>query len=87
MAAAHLGLTVIGSAPLLQGELAAADLSFLGGLPRLSAAQRLVQFSRSVPGVATVLVGLKQRRHVDEALEVATLPRSDLAGLTLRELR
>lgn len=87
VAAAHLGLTVIGSAPLLQGELAGADLSFLGGLPRLSAAQRLVQFSRSVPGVATVLVGLKQRQHVAEALGVAALPRSDLAALTLRELR
>ena len=87
MAAAHLGLTVMGSAPLLQGALAGADLSFLSGLPRLSAAQRLVQFSRSVPGVATVLVGLKQRRHVAEALAVAALPRSDLAGLTLRELR
>jgi hypothetical protein len=85
-AAARLGLTVMASAPLLQGELAAADLSFVGGLPRLAAAQCAMQFSRSVPKVATVLVGLTEQPHFREALEVAALRRSDLNGLTLDEV-
>jgi aryl-alcohol dehydrogenase-like predicted oxidoreductase len=85
VAAANLGLTVFGSAPLCQGELARADLSYVHGLPQLSTAQQLLQFSRSLPGVATVLVGLKERRHVSEALEVAALPRSDLTHISLRD--
>jgi aryl-alcohol dehydrogenase-like predicted oxidoreductase len=84
-AATRLGLAVVASAPLLQGELARAELGFLGGLPELSTAQRLVQFSRSVPGVTTVLVGLKQRPHIEEILRLSALPRSDLSSLTLKE--
>lgn len=83
--AAHLGLTVFASAPLRHGELANTDLSFLRGLPQLSAAQQLVQFARSVPGVATVLVGLKKRQHVEEMLSLATMPRTVLDTLSIVE--
>jgi predicted aldo/keto reductase-like oxidoreductase len=86
IASVRLGLSVFASAPLLQGELVKSDLSFLDdGLPALSSAQRLVQFSRSIPGVTSVLVGVKQRRHVEELLQVAVQPRSDLNRLSCSE--
>lgn len=46
-----------------------------------SDAQRALQFTRSIPGVASALVGMKQGRHVVENLEVFTqapMPRARL---------
>lgn len=72
-AASHFGLSVIGSATLMQSRLAA-------GLPDElkvhfpgfeTDAQRAIAFGRTIPGVTAVLVGMKQRRHVDENLGVA----------------
>lgn len=69
-AADELGLTAIGSATLMQSKLAQ-------GLPDLlrdhfpgcvTDAQRAVSFARTIPGVTSVLVGMKQRSHVDENL-------------------
>ena len=74
-AAAELGVTVICSAAILQGQLA-------GHLPDIAArvfaglatdAQRALQFVRSTPGVGVALVGMKQVRHVEENLKVAEL--------------
>jgi hypothetical protein len=72
-AAAELGLTVIGSASLMQAKLTT-------GLPPAlrdhfpnakTDAQRAITFARTLPGVTASLVGMKQARHVDENLESA----------------
>ena len=71
--AQDLGLTVMCSASILQGQLS-------GDLPPLIAAtftglesnaQRALQFVRSTPGVTTALVGMKQQKHVEENLAAA----------------
>ena len=67
------GLTVVGSAALLQGRLT-------GPLPEplvkyfkplQKSSQQALQFARSVPGITTSLVGMKSKLHVSENLEVA----------------
>lgn len=71
-AAAALEVTVVASASILQGKVA-------GGLPEelreqlgslATDAQTGIQFVRSTPGVATGLVGMSQREHVDENLQL-----------------
>lgn len=75
-AAQALGITVMCSAAVLQGQLAQnlpgiiADT--FGGLK--TDCQRALQFVRSTPGVTTALVGMKQIAHVDENLQTAKLP-------------
>jgi len=80
-AAQVLGITAIASATLLQTKL-------LFGLPREVAdrlpgaqtnAQRAIQFTRSIPGIAVALVGMANPEHVEENLGVASLPRADLS--------
>lgn len=70
-AADALGLGVIGSAPLMQGRLSV-------GLPPAmselfpacaSDAQRALRFASSLPGVATVLAGMRSVEHVQENLD------------------
>ena len=72
-AADALGLTVMCSASILQGQLARDLPSFVGqALSGLHTdAQRSLQFVRSTPGVTTALVGMKQTRHVEENLKTA----------------
>ena len=69
-AAAALGLVVIASATLMQARLTR-------GLPEAlhepfpqcsSDAQRAIEFVRSMPGVATALIGMKRVEHVEENL-------------------
>jgi aryl-alcohol dehydrogenase-like predicted oxidoreductase len=71
-AAAEQGVTVVASAPLLQGRL-------LGRLPDslrahfdsgLDDTGRAVQFVRSTPGVTAALVGMSRVEHVDQALRL-----------------
>ena len=78
--AARLGITVVASAPLLQGRLAS-------GLPaRLrqafpecwTGAQRALQFARSAPGITTALAGMSSLAHVEENLALATVPPAPL---------
>jgi aryl-alcohol dehydrogenase-like predicted oxidoreductase len=75
-AAQALGLTVMCSASVLQGQLTRnlpgiINETFQG----LSTdGQRALQFVRSTPGVTTALVGMKQPAHVDENLQTAGLP-------------
>jgi aryl-alcohol dehydrogenase-like predicted oxidoreductase len=70
--ATRLGIAVIASATLSQGEAlehmpkVAAEL-----LPGLTNAQRAIQFTRSTPGVAAALVGMGRLDHVLENLGVA----------------
>jgi aryl-alcohol dehydrogenase-like predicted oxidoreductase len=78
-AARRLGIYVMTSASIYQGQLArnlpAVVGEFLPGLR--TDAQRALQFVRSTPGVGTALVGMKQLAHVEENAElgsVAPLP-------------
>lgn len=75
-AAKALGVTVVASASIKQGEVAR-------GLPErireplgsLSTdAQTAIQFTRSTPGVTTALVGMSKRAHVEENLQLARVP-------------
>jgi len=76
MAADRLGITVMCSAPMLQGKLAQNLPSFIGeSLKGLTTdAQRAIQFVRSTPGVTTALVGMSKRSHVHENMSVAAIP-------------
>ncbi|HZI94884.1 MAG TPA: aldo/keto reductase [Patescibacteria group bacterium] len=79
-AAADAGMVVMASGSLLQGKIIPAlGADFARMLPGTRTnAQRGIQVVRSVPGVATSLVGMKNPAHVEENLGVAALPR--LAG-------
>ncbi len=75
-AATRLGLSVMGSAPLMQAGL-------LNQLPPplrekfdgLSTdAQRCLQFARSTPGITTALAGMSHAAHVEENLATTCLP-------------
>ena len=74
--AASLDIVVIASASLLQARLAGTLPSFiLDQLPQFKkSAQCALQFARSVPGIVTALVGMKNVMHVRENLEVAKFP-------------
>jgi len=72
-AAKALGVTVVASASIKQGEVAR-DLPErirepLGSLS--TDAQTAIQFTRSTPGVTTALVGMSRRAHVEENLQLA----------------
>jgi predicted aldo/keto reductase-like oxidoreductase len=71
--ASALGITVIASGSILQGQVArglpAAIREQLGGLA--TDAQTGIQFVRSAPGITTALVGMSQRAHVEENLQLA----------------
>ena len=75
-AAQALGIAVMCSASVLQGQLAhnlpAMIADTLHGLK--TDAQRALQFVRSAPGVTTALVGMKQLEHVAENLQTARTP-------------
>jgi aryl-alcohol dehydrogenase-like predicted oxidoreductase len=79
-AARRLGLIVMCSASLLQSRLTQSLPAFVGeALTGLTSdAQRAIQFVRSTPGVATALVGMSQRSHVEENLMLAKLPPAPL---------
>ena len=84
--AERVGLTVIGSASLLQskltGELPEALAQHFKTLQKSS--QCAIQFARSVPGVTTSLVGMKSKQHVQENIEtakVAPLTEGELLAL------
>jgi aryl-alcohol dehydrogenase-like predicted oxidoreductase len=74
-AARRLGIGVVTSAAILQGQLARRLAPAVAdALPGLDTdAQRALQFARSTPGIATALVGMKSRRHVAENLAVAQM--------------
>jgi aryl-alcohol dehydrogenase-like predicted oxidoreductase len=74
--ARHLGVYVMASASVMQGQLTQklpAELAAL--LPGLSSdAQRSIQFVRSTPGIGTALVGMKSVAHVEDNAGVARVP-------------
>ncbi len=75
-AAEKLGVSVMCSASVLQGQLTRnlpdriSDV--FDGL--LNDAQRALQFARSAPGVTVALVGMKKIAHVEENLQLAHVP-------------
>jgi aryl-alcohol dehydrogenase-like predicted oxidoreductase len=72
-AAAEAGVTVIASAPLLQGRVVGRLPETLRAQlgPDLTDAQRALQFARSAPGLTAVLAGMSQKAHVEENLALA----------------
>jgi aryl-alcohol dehydrogenase-like predicted oxidoreductase len=68
-AAAELGIDLVASAPLMQGQLTK-DLPapIREGFPGTTDAQKALAFVRAVPGVVTAAVGMKSKSHVDENL-------------------
>lgn len=72
-AAQALGVTVMCSAAVLQGQLTRNLPSIINDTFRSleTDGQRALQFVRSTPGVTTALVGMKQLGHVEENLQTA----------------
>jgi aryl-alcohol dehydrogenase-like predicted oxidoreductase len=75
-AAARYGMSVVGSASLLQTQL-------LDHIPEplrakfnglTSDAQRCLQFARSTPGITTALAGMSRVAHVEENLATSSVP-------------
>lgn len=68
--ACRLGITVVGSAPLLQSRLSRQlPENLSASFPEATThAQRALQFARSAPGITTALVGMSNRDHVAENL-------------------
>ncbi len=75
-AARRLGIYVMTSASIYQGQLARNLPPVIGEfLPGLRTdAQRALQFVRSTPGVGTALVGMKQLAHVEENARLRSVP-------------
>jgi len=74
-AAAELGVAVMGSATLQQGQLTHGLPEFLGKILGLKTdAENAIQFSRSAPGITTALVGMGHEQHVAENLKPARVP-------------
>jgi len=72
-AAARLGIAVVASAAILQGQLSRPlPQALTDAFPGLeTSAQRAIQFVRSTPGLTATLVGMSRREHVTENLGVA----------------
>ncbi|PKO14795.1 aldo/keto reductase [candidate division BRC1 bacterium HGW-BRC1-1] len=72
-AALELGITTVGSAPLMQGHLTTGIPGRIkSSIPGLKTdAARAIQFARSAPGLAVTLVGMSKPTHVRQNLELA----------------
>jgi len=81
-AATRLGVAVLASASIFQGQLSRRlPQPLTEAFPGLgTSAQRAIQFVRSTPGITAALVGMSRREHVAENLEVARVP-PDPAGV------
>ena len=74
-AASELGITLIASASLLQGQVARNLPAFVAqdfGLA--SDAERALQFARSAPGITTALVGMSKKEHVLANTKLVSIP-------------
>jgi len=78
-AAGELGITLVASASLLQGQVARNLPDFVAqALGLENDAQRALQFVRSSPGITTALVGMSHVEHVKENSKlVAVAPASE----------
>ena len=74
-AAEELGIAVFASATLLQGRLAAGlPESVRKSMSADSDIEASIQFTRSAPGIATALIGMSRKEHVQSNLRVASQP-------------
>jgi aryl-alcohol dehydrogenase-like predicted oxidoreductase len=73
-AAMELGIAVIASATLMQSQLATGlPAAVREVFPKLETdAQRAIAFTRTLPGVTSALVGMKQVAHVEENVRAAS---------------
>jgi aryl-alcohol dehydrogenase-like predicted oxidoreductase len=73
--AAELGIAVIGSATLQQGQLTHGLPDFVRSILGLNSdAENAIQFSRSAPGITTSLVGMGHKERVNASLKPALVP-------------
>jgi aryl-alcohol dehydrogenase-like predicted oxidoreductase len=73
--AAKLGVAVIGSATLQQGQLTHGLPDFVSNVLGLKTdAENAIQFSRSAPGMTTSLVGMGHKERVAAALKPSVVP-------------
>ena len=74
-AARQLGVSVMASASLHQGQLTKLPPMIAEYIPGLTTdAQRALQFVRSTPGIETALVGMKTSAPVEENAKVGAVP-------------
>jgi aryl-alcohol dehydrogenase-like predicted oxidoreductase len=74
-AASELGITLIASASLLQGQVARNLPAFVGQALGLETdAERALQFVRSSPGITTALVGMANVEHVHANTRLVGIP-------------
>lgn len=74
-AADELGITLIASASLLQGQVAQNLPQFVAeALGLENDAERALQFARSAPGITTALVGMSRTAHVDANARLVQVP-------------
>jgi aryl-alcohol dehydrogenase-like predicted oxidoreductase len=74
-AASELGITLIASASLLQGQVARNLPAFVAqALGLQNDAERALQFVRSSPGITTALVGMSRPEHVQANARLVGIP-------------
>ncbi|MEI7613571.1 MAG: aldo/keto reductase [Betaproteobacteria bacterium] len=78
-AARNMGLAVIANGSLLQGELIDTPLLRTNhGISDLTGPLQAIQFSRSIPAVTSVLVGMNQPEHCRQNVSLFAMPKADL---------
>jgi aryl-alcohol dehydrogenase-like predicted oxidoreductase len=74
-AASELGITLVASASLLQGQVARNLPAFVAqALGLENDAERALQFVRSSPGITTALVGMSRVEHVQANAKLVGVP-------------
>jgi aryl-alcohol dehydrogenase-like predicted oxidoreductase len=82
-AASELGITLIASASLLQGQVAQNLPGFVAEALGLgNDVERALQFARSAPGITTALVGMSRTTHVEENSNVVAAAPAGLEQLS-----
>ncbi|QQS42771.1 MAG: aldo/keto reductase [Acidobacteriota bacterium] len=78
-AASDLGVTVMASASILQGQLAQNVPIYVRGVlgNQTTDAMTSIQFVRSTPGITTALVGMSSVAHVEENMRLASVEPTD----------
>ena len=78
-AANELGIHLIASASLLQGQVAQNLPSFVADALGLhDDAERALQFARSAPGISAALVGMSRSAHVQANARLVETPSAGL---------
>jgi aryl-alcohol dehydrogenase-like predicted oxidoreductase len=82
-AAADLGITLVGSAALLQGQLAQNLPPFVAeALGLQNDLERALQFARSSPGITTSLVGMSRAAHVEANAKLVAIKPAGIEEFT-----